>query len=459
MKENIILSEDTIVAVATGVGNSGISIIRVSGPDAVIMVSPLFMASSGKKLELIQDRLLSHGIFNDGEKGIDEVLVSKMPGPHSYTGEDVVEINCHGGVVITKKILDLVLKQGARLSEPGEFTKRAFLNGRLDLTQAEAVMDMIGAKTEESAALSFSQLEGSLKKAILELESSLRDVMAHIAVNIDYPEYDIEDITYDTMIEACDQAVISLDVLLKNASQGKILRDGIKTAIIGRPNVGKSSLLNTLLQEKRAIVTHIPGTTRDVIEEYVNIEGIPFIIVDTAGLRKTVDLVEQIGVERSMTYLESADIILYMMDITNTLEDEDIQLLKTLDSDKVIPIANKTDLEDHKVEPLDFLMEPVKISIIKDEGIDAVKTAMVDLAYQGQEGGIKPMVTNVRHIRLLNECKGHFNDAKKTIKMGMPLELISIDFQNAMSRLREIIGEEINEDVINQIFENFCIGK
>lgn len=337
--------DDTIAAIATAPGEGGIGIIRISGEKSLQVANDIFKSVSGKKIEEYNTRTLIYGHILDGEKTIDEVLVAYMKGPNSYTTEDVIEINCHGGFISVKKILELVLSKDVRLADQGEFTKRAFLNGRIDLAQAEAIIDVINAKTEMAHTVAQSQLEGSLSKKIKDLRFGITEMLAHITVSIDFPDEDVEHITYNTLKEKSLELQKEINKLYDTAESGKILRDGLKTVIVGKPNVGKSSLLNAVLGENRAIVTDIPGTTRDVIEEFVNIKGIPLKIVDTAGIRETEDVVEKIGVEKSKEFFNSADLSIVVLDSSRELEIEDIEILEAVQPNKTIVLLNKTDLD------------------------------------------------------------------------------------------------------------------
>lgn len=456
---NHLLSDDTIAAVATGLGGAGIGIIRISGPEAVAIADRLFVNRAGKTLAAAESHKLLYGHIIEPKSGkiIDEVLASKMKGPFSYTAEDIVEINCHGGIVSLRRILNAVLEQGARLAEAGEFTKRAFLNGRIDLAQAEAVMDIISAKTEKSLEYSVGQLEGRLSEKLEAIDTILLDVMTNIEASIDYPEYDIEEVTTAYLLENIQQAMDKTAALLKASETGKIYREGITTAILGEPNVGKSSLLNTLLMENKAIVTEIPGTTRDVIEEYVNINGIPFKIIDTAGIRETDNLVEKIGVEKSKQLLNRTNLVLFLRDVTRPLSETETAMIQDLNPAKTILIANKIDrLDDREAIPEGWL----PVSMKTEEGIETLKRAMVEKIMGGsvdQEADY--IINNVRHIRLLEEAQAALANAKGTIENAMPLELISIDIQDAMEKIREITGRSVGSDIIDQIFKNFCIGK
>jgi len=458
--EVLLLNEDTIAAVATGLGGAGIGIIRISGEKAIEIGNALFINPKGKTLVAAASHQLLYGKMIDPstKKDIDEVLISKMKAPHSYTAEDIVEINCHGGIVPLRKILGLVIKAGARLAEPGEFTKRAFLNGRLDLAQAESVIDIINAKTEKSLEYSVAQLKGRLSEKLEELDSILVGILAHMEVNIDYPEYDIEEISYEFINNAVLKLIATIEALLLVAETGKIYREGITTAILGEPNVGKSSLLNTLLMEDKAIVTEIPGTTRDTIEEYINIEGIPFKIIDTAGIRETDNVVEKIGVERSKKLLKQTNLVIFMRDVAKAISPGEHELLELLKNRKTIYIANKTDAMGNdglKIEP-----PWIPMSLIKEQGIDLLKRKMVEMVYDGTVNqDADYLITNARHIHLLEEAKESLKNAMVTMDTSMPIELVSIDIMNALESIRGITGKAVGIDIINQIFKNFCIGK
>ncbi|MBC3888471.1 tRNA uridine-5-carboxymethylaminomethyl(34) synthesis GTPase MnmE [Acetobacterium paludosum] len=458
--EVLLVNEGTIAAVATGMGGAGIGIIRISGNKAIEIGNNIFINPKGKTLEAAKSHELLYGRIVDPitNKDIDEVLISKMKTPHSYTAEDIVEINCHGGIVPMRKILKLVIKSGARLAEPGEFTKRAFLNGRIDLTQAEAVMDIINAKTEKSLEYSVAQLEGRLSEKLEELDVILVAVLSHMEVNIDYPEYDIEEITYEFIHAEITKLLKKIKEILIVAETGKIYREGITTAILGEPNVGKSSLLNTFLMENKAIVTDVPGTTRDMIEEYINIEGIPFKIIDTAGIRETDNVVEKIGVEKSKALLNQTNLVIFMRDISKEISPGEKELLELLKNRKTIYIANKTDTLSEKDCKISAPWIPM--SLIEESGIEILKKKMIEMVYEGtvnQEADY--LITNTRHIQLLEETKKSLENAIVTMKSQMPIELVSIDIMEALESLRGITGKAVGMDIIDQIFKNFCIGK
>ncbi|MBC3804870.1 tRNA uridine-5-carboxymethylaminomethyl(34) synthesis GTPase MnmE [Acetobacterium fimetarium] len=458
--EVLLMNEDTIAAVATGMGGAGIGIIRISGNKAIEIGNRLFVNPKGRTLDAAESHQLLYGRIIDpiAKKDIDEVLISKMKAPHSYTAEDVVEINCHGGIVPMRKILKLVIESGARLAEPGEFTKRAFLNGRLDLAQAEAVMDIINAKTEKSLEYSVAQLEGRLSEKLEELDQVLIDILSHMEVNIDYPEYDIEDITFQFIDDEIKNLIKKIEDILAVAETGKIYREGITTAILGEPNVGKSSLLNTLLMENKAIVTDVPGTTRDTIEEYINIEGIPFKMIDTAGIRETDNVVEKIGVEKSKALLNQTTLVIFMRDISKEMSDAEKEIMALLKNRKTIYIANKTDVIEGKEGEIPDPWIPM--SLIEESGIEVLKNKMIEMVYEGnvsQEADY--LITNTRQIQLLEKTKGSLENAVLTMNSQMPIELVSIDVMEALESLRGITGKTVGIDIINQIFKNFCIGK
>ncbi|EGL83643.1 tRNA modification GTPase mnmE [Caldalkalibacillus thermarum TA2.A1] len=455
---------DTIAAIATPMGEGGIAIVRVSGPEAIAVVDKLYRGR--KKLSTVDSHTIHYGHLVDPQTGerIEEVLVTVMRAPRTYTREDVVEVNCHGGLVSVRRVLNYILKYGARLAEPGEFTKRAFLNGRIDLSQAEAVIDLIRAKTDRAMKNAMKQVEGRLSKLIKRLRQELIETLAHIEVTIDYPEHDVEEVTQQFLREKCEQVKKEIEHLLATAEQGKILREGLKTAIIGRPNVGKSSLLNALAHENRAIVTDIPGTTRDVLEEYVNVRGVPLQLIDTAGIRETEDVVERIGVERSRQVLKEADLILLVLNIAEPFTEEDQALLDLVKDMKTILIVNKTDLEP-KLDT-DQLKERyphlplIKMSIKEEKGLDELEQAIADLYFKGDiEAGDMTYVSNSRHIALLNEAKQSIEDALAALEMGLPVDVVQIDIRKAWEKLGEIIGDNVSESLIDQLFSQFCLGK
>ncbi len=447
---------DTIAAISTGMGSAGIGIVRLSGERSAQIADKIFKGVSGVPLTRAQNQKLYYGHIIDPQTGqtVDEVLVAYMRGPNSYTAEDVVEINCHGGIVPTGKILDLVINGGARHAQPGEFTKRAFLNGRIDLTQAESVMDVIGAKSEKALQLSVEQLNGSLKKRLKKIDDVLIDVLVLIESNLDYPEYDIEELTKEKVLAHIDEALELIENLIENGKNSAVFRNGIKTVILGKPNVGKSSLLNLLTDNERAIVTEIPGTTRDIIEESIIIDSVPFILTDTAGIRQTENVVEQIGVERSLEYASHADLILFLKESGQKLSEDERQIIDGLDPDKTIFVSNKSDLS------LEELENWHKISVKNESGIKELKKQMVDLVMQGQvEASQSSVLLNERQMSLLRQTRDILKHAREGVLIDLPEEIYSIEINEALENLRAITGESIGTDVIDTIFERFCIGK
>lgn len=458
------LMEDTIAAIATPLGEGGIAVIRVSGSDAIKASDQIFKGIN--KLVDCPSHTVQYGWIRDPltKETVDEVLVTIMRNPRSFTKEDVVEINCHGGMIPVKQVLELLLQQGVRLAEPGEFTKRAFLNGRIDLTQAEAVIDLIRSKSDAAYSIAMKQSEGLLSKQIRALRDILVETMAHIEVNIDYPEHDVEELTARFIQEKCMAAIKEIEQLLKTARQGKVLREGIVTAIVGRPNVGKSSLLNLLAQENKAIVTDIPGTTRDVIEEYVSLNGIPLRLLDTAGLRETEDEVERIGVERSRDALKEADLILLVLNGNEPLNKEEETLLLQLKDRAAIVIVNKIDLDqklDYSYVKEQITEERIVMMSVKDQqGLNQLEQAISKLFFGGKVSpGDFTYVSNVRHIDLLKQAKISLEEAYEGAEIGVPIDMIQIDVHLAWQHLGEIIGETASETLIDEIFTKFCLGK
>ena len=456
--------DDTIAAIATAPGEGGIGIIRISGERSLPVAQSIFKSVTGKLIEDYNTRTLIYGTVVDGEKVIDEALVAYMKGPKSYTGEDVIEINCHGGFISVKKILELILSKDVRLADAGEFTKRAFLNGRIDLSQAEAILDVIKAKTDKAHEVAQSQLEGTLSKKIRELRFKVTEVLAHLEVSIDFAEEDVEEITYKTLRENAEELRTEIKKLYDTAESGKILRDGLKTVIIGKPNVGKSSLLNSILGENRAIVTDIAGTTRDVIEEFVNIKGIPLKIVDTAGIRETEDIVEKIGVERSKESYNTADLVIMVLDSSRPLSQEDREILETLEDKKTIVILNKTDLpQEIELDELSKYVDCssiIKISALQNEGIEELQDKIEAMVYKGSvKNSSSLMITNSRHKDALLKAYESINDAIIAIDQNMPYDFIEVDFKNIWDYLGYINGDTVKEDLLDTIFANFCIGK
>lgn len=456
--------EDTIAAVATAYGEGGIGIIRISGEEALPILQGIFEFHGDT--DTFTSRRMTYGKIIDKEKNqiIDEVLAVYMKGPKTYTAEDVVEINCHGSMVSLRKTLALVLRKGARLAEPGEFTKRAFLNGRLDLSQAEAVIDMIRAKTDKSFDVAVSQLEGRLSLKVEEIRQRLLDLLVDITVNIDYPDEDIEEMTYEKLEESIVETQDMIEKLLATSSTGRMIREGIKIAIVGKPNVGKSSLMNGLLKETRAIVTDIPGTTRDTIEEVLSIRNIPVYLVDTAGIRKTSDKVEKMGIEKSKEAFNQADFILFLLDGSRPLEEEDLQIMEFLKERKSLVLINKRDLgEAISIEEIAAKLpasQVIEASLLKGQGITEIEDAVEDLVYGGEIVQKESMmVNNVRHIELLQQAVKSLTDALHMSERREALDFIEVDVKNAYERLGEIIGETVSDDIINEVFARFCLGK
>lgn len=458
------MSTDTIAAIGTALSNSGISLIRISGKDSLNIIRKIFVSNS----KIMPNNIIYGKIVENG-KVVDTVLVSYFKNPKSYTGEDVCEINCHGGVQITREILQLVLANGARLAEPGEFSKRAFLNGKMDLTKAEAVINLINSKNTTQARIAANNLEGDLYKKIKEVREELIELMAHIEVSVDYPEYDYDEVENDNVISLLNKKIIEIDNILSTYEQGKYIKDGVNVVILGKPNVGKSSLLNTLSRSQKAIVTEIPGTTRDVIEERINIGNIILNLSDTAGIRKTDDFVEKIGVKRSIEKIDEADLVIYLLNVESDIDDEDKEILSKIQNKgiKLITVINKID----KGQKLKFdgvldelkrfgVKEVIKMSVLNNEGIDELKNKIEeifntnDLDFENEL-----IITNERHRDLLNKSKEYLEVAKKEIEDNEPIDIVSIVIKNATKSLGEIIGADVNQDIVNKIFEKFCLGK
>lgn len=455
---------DTIAAIATVLGEGGISIIRVSGSKALDIVAGIFKGKKEKGLEDIKPYTMRYGFIIEKETGdtLDEVLVSYMKAPRSFTAEDTVEINCHGGVISTQKILEEVIKNGARLAEPGEFTKRAFLNGRIDLSQAEAVIDIIRAKTELSMKSAVQQSNGRVSREINNIRGKLLEIIAHIEATVDYPEEDLEEMTADKVTYDLTSVLNKIKEILSTADEGKIIREGLNTVIVGKPNVGKSSLLNSLLMEKRAIVTDVPGTTRDVIEEYINIDGVPVKIIDTAGIRETEDVVEKIGVEKSKEKINEADLIILMLDLSRELDEEDKEIIEYIKDKKYIILLNKSDL-DGKInrESISNLNSKyiIETSAKTGQGLDRLKECIRELFFKGEVKSKDILITSTRHKEALIKAKGNCIQAIDALENTLAIDLASIDIRNAWSSLGEITGDTLEEDIIDKIFAEFCLGK
>ena len=453
---------NTIAAISTAPGIGGIGIIRMSGENCFDVLDKIFKQKNSQNIEDIKGYSIKYGTIVDGEEVIDEVLVSYFKAPKSYTAENMCEINSHGGVVIMNKILDLCIRNGANLAEPGEFTKRAFLNGRMDLSQAEAVIDIINAKTDKEAKISLEQLEGNLSEKITNIRKIIISVMADIEATIDYPEYDLEEVTNAKILKILDEVDIILDSLEKSFYNGKILREGISTAIIGRPNAGKSSLLNIILNEERAIVTDIEGTTRDTIEEYISIDGVPLKIIDTAGIRNASDEVERIGVQKAIEIAKKSDVVIAIFDVSRELNKEDEEILKLLEDKNSIILLNKIDL-DRKVslEKIKNVNKPiVEISTKTREGLEELYSEisklfkLKEIANDGET-----IVSNVRHKNIILNSRRNLDRARETIRMNMPIDMISTHIKEILEELGKITGETVTEDVIAEIFSKFCLGK
>ena len=454
----------TIAAIGTALSNSGISIIRISGKDSLNIVNKIFTSSS--KLE--PNHIIYGKIVYKGEI-LDNVLVSYFKAPHSYTGEDICEINCHGGTQITKDILEVVLESGATLAEPGEFSKRAFLNGKMDLSQAEAVINLINAKTRTESRIAAKNMEGDLSKKIRELREELVELMAHIEVSVDYPEYDYEEVEPKSIISLLDRKSSEIQHILDTYEHGKYIKNGINVAILGKPNVGKSSLLNKLANYEKAIVTDIPGTTRDIVEETINLGNIVLNISDTAGIRDTDDIIEKIGVEKSLKILEEMDLVLYLINGEDGLSKEDFEILSKIENKgiKYIAVINKMDITEKTI--LDAILDelkqkgikkPVCISVQENKGIDELKNAIINLFnISDLDYSHELIITNERHKDLLKKSINYLNDAKKEINLGQPIDIVSIYIKKCTKTLGEIIGADVTQDIIAKIFEKFCLGK
>ena len=468
--------ESTIAAIATSPGESGIGIIRISGEKSLNILNKIFYPVSKNLAPKDNHRQLIYGHIKD-EFGhiIDEVLAVYFPAPKTYTAEDVVEIDCHGGIVPLSNTLSLVLRCGADLAEPGEFTKRAFLNGRLDLTQAEAVIDVINSKTNSSFDVAMEQLRGRFSKEINEIRKEITDVLVDIAVNIDYPDEDIELILYDKLEKELRSIKKKVDYLIDSSDTGRILREGLNVAIIGRPNVGKSSLMNAMLRESRAIVTEIPGTTRDTIEELINVRGIPVNLIDTAGIRSTDDVIEQIGIDKSKKSLESADLVIFMIDLTSEISAEDYEIFNQVDKSKLLLLFNKAD-KTARISEADIASfargARYMISSVNDsKSVDEIENAIFEKAggnlLLGKESEADKLarspksniVTNARHKNMLERAATSLGEAINAASDGIPLEFMEIDIRNAYEELGFITGDSVQDDVIDEVFSRFCLGK
>ncbi len=453
----------TIVAISTAPAIGGIGIIRLSGEKTFEIIEKIFIPKNKQKIEEIKGNSIKYGHIVDEGKTIDEVLVSYFKAPKSYTAEDMCEINSHGGILIVRRILEICLKNGATLAEPGEFTKRAFLNGRIDLAQAESVIDIINAKTNKEVEASEKQLEGYLSSEISNIRKKVMDLMVDIEVSIDYPEYDVEEVTYSNAIKILEDIQNHLEKLSNSFENGKIIKDGIKLAIIGRPNAGKSSLLNEFLKEERAIVTDIEGTTRDTIEEQISISGIPFKIIDTAGIRESEDKIERIGIEKSKKAAQNSDIILAIFDVSKTLNKEDFEIINFIKNKKTIIILNKIDLNENAetiTELSNLGKDILKISVLEKKGIEQIYeklTQMFNINEIDLDNG--NVITNIRHKELIDCAKQNAKQSIIALKSNLPVDIIAINIKEILENLGKITGESVSEDIIKEIFSKFCLGK
>ncbi|HHA1070481.1 TPA: tRNA uridine-5-carboxymethylaminomethyl(34) synthesis GTPase MnmE [Staphylococcus aureus] len=456
---------DTITSISTPMGEGAIGIVRLSGPQAVEIADKLY---KGKHLlNDVPSHTINYGHIIDPESKevVEEVMVSVLRAPKTFTREDIIEINCHGGILTINRVLELTMTYGARMAEPGEFTKRAFLNGRIDLSQAEAVMDFIRSKTDRASKVAMNQIEGRLSDLIKKQRQSILEILAQVEVNIDYPEYDdVEDATTECLLEQSKEIKQEINRLLDTGAQGKIMREGLSTVIVGKPNVGKSSMLNNLIQDNKAIVTEVAGTTRDVLEEYVNVRGVPLRLVDTAGIRETEDIVEKIGVERSRKALSQADLILFVLNNNEALTQEDYTLYEVVKNEDVIVIVNKMDLEQNidinEVKDMIGDTPLIQTSMLKQEGIDELEIQIRDLFFGGEvQNQDMTYVSNSRHISLLKQARQTIQDAIDAAESGVPMDMVQIDLTRTWEILGEIIGETASDELIDQLFSQFCLGK
>lgn len=461
--KNMGFKTDTIAAISTAMTDAGISIVRISGEEAIAIADKIYKGKKEKKISGQRTHTIHYGYIVDGEETIDEVLVMLMRGPHSYTGEDTVEINCHGGVYVTKRILETVIKYGARPAEPGEFTKRAFLNGKMDLSQAEAVIDVIHSQNEYALQSSVNQLRGSVQKVIQEIREKILYHTAFIETALDDPEHISVDGYGETLEKVVDELLTKIKQLINTADDGRIMREGINTVIVGKPNAGKSSLLNVLLGEDRAIVTNIAGTTRDVLEEHIQLRGISLNIMDTAGIRNTEDVVEQIGVDKARSYAEEADLIIYVVDASVPLDDNDIEIIHMIQNKKAVILLNKTDLSTviNKNELIMWINKPmIEISTKEGKGIHELEETLENMFYHGEISfNNEVYITNVRHKAALQDAYVSLGKVKESIENQMPEDFFTIDLMDAYESLGSITGETVGEDLVNEIFSKFCMGK
>ena len=459
---------ETIAAISTAIGNGGIGIIRMSGKESFEILQKIFRNNKNEKIDLnkIKGYTIQYGTIVDAKTNekIDEVLVSFFKNPKSYTREDMCEINSHGGMIVEKQILEQCLKNGAILAEPGEFTKRAFLNGRIDLSQAESIMDLINSKTEKESKASINQLQGDLSNKINEIRHDLLDIMADIEAQIDYPEYDLEEVTNSRALEVLENTKNKLEALKDSFRSGKILKEGIKTAIIGRPNAGKSSLLNQILREERAIVSEIEGTTRDTIEEFITIKGIPLKIIDTAGIRQTVDKIEEIGVKKALEIAKEAELVLVILDNTKELTKEDKEILKIAENKNSIILLNKVDLKENNLEENEEVKKInkkiIKISAKNGNGIEELYNEIEKMfQIENLETDGEIIITNIRHKNQIENGIKNIDEAIKAVNNNLPIDIISISIKQTLEDLGKITGANVSEDIINEIFSKFCLGK
>ena len=448
---------DTIVAISTALGIGAISIVRLSGKDAISIVNNCF---KGKDLTKVESHTINYGFIKDNDEIIDEVLVSIMRAPKTYTTEDIVEINCHGGIIATNRILETMLNNGARLAEPGEFTKRAFLNGRIDLVESESVMDIIESKTNDARRLAISTLQGNITKLIQDYRKTLKDLLSQIEVNIDYPEYyDIEVVTKDNIKSSIEVLKKDLDKLIKESNNVMPIKQGIKTIILGKPNVGKSSILNKLLNEDKAIVTNIAGTTRDIVEGEINLDGIIINIIDTAGIRSTNDVVESIGVEKSLSLIKDADLVIVVLNNNEKLSKDDKEILEKTKNKERIIVINKVDL-DSKIDLPKDIENVVYTSTIKEEGIEELKEKIKELFnIEKIKSKDYTYLSNTRQISLAKKALKEIKQAETALNKNMPVDIIEIDLNECFNTLGEIIGETYSDEIIDNLFKNFCVGK
>ena len=462
------LDGDTIAAIATPAGESGIGVVRISGPDALSVLTAVFRDKHGRSRTSFESHKMHFGtvVSGDGEV-VDQVLAVAMLSPNSYTGEDVVELHCHSGGVVLRSVLELILEQGARLAEPGEFTRRAFINGRLDLAQAEAVADIVHAKTRQSLKLALSGLSGRLSAEVSTLRNRLIQVVAHIEAEIDFPEDDIDELAVDSLRGIIAETISDVERLLDKAASGRVYRDGVSVVIAGRPNVGKSSVFNAVVKERRAIVTDVPGTTRDVIDEYVSLSGVPVRLMDTAGIRETEDVVEREGVSRSRESLDQADVVLYVVDASSLERGDDVsedeRTLSSIRRHQTILVLNKIDLVDGTMNEAPFgeLTPPVvvKTSAVTGAGLDELEDQIVEMVVRENLSAGEAVVTNVRHEDALQRARKHLEDALCAADRDTPLDLVVIDVREGLNALGEITGETVDDDIIDRIFADFCVGK